>query len=836
MLKLSLVVPDATVNYILNPNCRYDTTGYSAVSSTLTRSLDFSRFGIASCKVVTNGTVLNEGLFYRVNALAGISDPITVSAYVIGTGMVRIRLIDNPTGKQWSSQNVTLRADRYMRLSVSGVITGSNDVRLYVETNEGSAKARTFYVGGLQMERKAYATTFCDGDQPGCRWNGLYHGSTSQRAGDTRAGGRWVVISGDERQEQDLYMTVVGGLGMADIKNNIQSYALDPGGYFQNKKIVERLTTLTFHAKHTDLADNNAEKITSLNALHQLRQLMVDVVKPDRTGGDEEIIFEYDDGELPVYFKARYDGGLEGSWDIRNQWVNSFPLRLLSVSPLLYEDQQIANAIDFQNSVQVKHVLGRVNGLWNNLNSGFNSPPYASAIGPKGEIYMAGVFNVVNNVSTAIAPQIPAVVAYYDGEKWVAIATSYAGGTPQINVIAVAPNGDVYVGGDFTTIHGVAANRIAKWTSATATWSALGTGLNTGAVNAIAIAPNGDLYVGGSFATAGGVASAAIARWDGFQWRRVGQYGGLNNQVQTIAVTQDGATLYVGGTFSDQNGLVASALLMVTQYNISTGLFSAMGSGLTGTQLNKIIIADSGIVYAGGTFTASGTTTLSNIAQWNGGAWSTVGTGLDNQVRSLDFFSNGNIIAGGDFGNSGNVPVVRFAIYNGSTWVNMDNFFGTSFVISTTVFTCIVNRKFDDLYLGGTFNQNPGVYRDVLVSGITTVNNPGSVEASPLIYILGPGNLRWIENQTTKKRMYLNMPILSNEEIFIDIGKGTIISTVRGNVFYAMLPGSDFRSMKLRPGDNTIAALMTNDVNAKMQIYFTPQHWSADATQNVESL
>lgn len=80
------------------------------------------------------------------------------------------------------------------------------------------------------------------------------------------------------------------------------------------------------------------------------------------------------------------------------------------------------------------------------------------------------------------------------------------------------------------------------------------------------------------------------------------------------------------------------------------------------------------------------------------------------------------------------------------------------------------------------------------------------------------------------------MTILQNEEVFFDFGRGEVFSTQRGSLFYAVLAGSDFRSFKLMPGDNTLACFMINDVNAQMQVSLTPYHWSADATQNGEEL
>ena len=56
-----------------------------------------------------------------------------------------------------------------------------------------------------------------------------------------------------------------------------------------------------------------------------------------------------------------------------------------------------------------------------------------------------------------------------------------------------------------------------------------------------------------------------------------------------------------------------------------------------------------GILYAGGTFGSAGGVTVSNLAQWNGSAWSGLGSGVDGSVNDMEVF-RGRVIIGGDFG------------------------------------------------------------------------------------------------------------------------------------------------------------------------------------------
>jgi len=778
MASLKVLTPDATKNYITNPQLRYDASGWTAEGATITRVQTYARFGIASLQVVTNGAALREGAFFRVSSLSGVSSSITVSVYVRGTGKVRLRLDDNIVGgAEYVSQPVPLVATRWQRIEVSGLTTGGDDLRLYVETSEDGSVVRTFYLDGAQMEMKDYATTYCDGDQPGCRWNGVYHNSTSERYGNTRLGGKWLELAGPAREQEDLYMTVIGGLGAAPLVNQVQAFALKPGGYYQDYKIGMRPITLTFHAKHK--IDDREDPI-SLGHLHQLRQTLIDLIKPDLTSAREELYFEYTDGSAVVYFSARYDGGLDGEWDIRNQFINTFPVRLLAVQPLILEDQQEIAALDFQETLAVNNITARIHGVWNHMNYGLSSTAWQLATGPKGEVYASGKFALANENASAIDPNIDVEgIAYWDGEKWVTMGSGKDVMGSQ-DCVAVAPNGYVYVGGNFTSINGVAANRIAYWNGST--WNPMGSGMNN-LVLAIAVAPNGDVYAGGSFTTAGGVACNRIARWDGYQWRVMGQYNGLDDYVRSITIAQDGLTLYCAGKFRNQNGFATNLYNKVAQYNTTTGLFTPMTNTFDNNDAYVIRAARSGLVYLGGMFVDSVVSGISKIAVWNGSAWLGMGGGLSSgaadYVRGIDFDQNGKMYVTGTFSTAGGRTAKNIAAWNGSTWENVDINLGI-----LAGYDVVINPNNNDLFFSTNGSANS------LVSGITQINNIGSAEVAPKVYIKGSGKLVWLENQTTQQRISLDLDIQANEEVFIDFALGQINSTTRGRLLYTLYPAS----------------------------------------------
>lgn len=97
----------------------------------------------------------------------------------------------------------------------------------------------------------------------------------------------------------------------------------------------------------------------------------------------------------------------------------------------------------------------------------------------------------------------------WDGTSWTPMGP-ITGGSTFSRVLALRSyRGSLYAGGEFTSIGGISANRIARWDSAT--WNAVGAG--TDATVRALTEYDGDLIVGGDFSTAGGNQSRRWARY-----------------------------------------------------------------------------------------------------------------------------------------------------------------------------------------------------------------------------------------------------------------------------------------------------------------------------------
>ena len=299
---------------------------------------------------------------------------------------------------------------------------------------------------------------------------------------------------------------------------------------------------------------------------------------------------------------------------------------------------------------------------WSTLGAPGSSPNggiYALAAFDDGSgpaLYAAGDFTSIGGVAAAR-------IARWDGTSWSALP---GGGTDQwITSLAVFDDGSgpaLHAGGNFTSAGGVAAFRVARWDGTS--WSALGTGMN-GTVESFAVFDDGPgpaLYAAGSFTTAGGVSAPRIARWNGTSWSALGAPGsGMNNWVWSLAVFDDGAgpALYAGGTFTTAGGVSAAR---IARWDGTS--WSALGGPADGTdqRVSCLAVFDDGLgpaLYAGGQFTTAGGRPASHVAGWDGSTWSALGAaggGTNGAVNGLAVFDDGTgprLYAGGAFTSAG---------------------------------------------------------------------------------------------------------------------------------------------------------------------------------------
>ncbi len=128
--------------------------------------------------------------------------------------------------------------------------------------------------------------------------------------------------------------------------------------------------------------------------------------------------------------------------------------------------------------------------------------------------------------------------------------------------------------------------------------------------------------------------------------------------------------LYAGGDFTKLYGNNILNGIAKWDGNNWTPLWSPNAIGITGAGATlKALATLKGDLYVGGSFTTAGGVSASNIARWNGQAWSALGTGVSGgtspAVYALTTDSSGNLYVGGSFSTAGEIPnTVNIAQWN----------------------------------------------------------------------------------------------------------------------------------------------------------------------------
>lgn len=347
--------------------------------------------------------------------------------------------------------------------------------------------------------------------------------------------------------------------------------------------------------------------------------------------------------------------------------------------------------------------IARWNGSsWSPLGAGTSDRVRALLPLPNGELLVGGHFGTAGGLPFTYC------LARWNGTAWASTGFDPLPSvfSPWVNALARLPNGDVVVGGQFTSAGAAPQNGLARWDGTT--WSALGTGLQgaQGAAswaNSLAVQSNGDLAVAGNFATAGGLPAANVARWNGSSWATMGVGPGNETTLGSRAMTTlangdvvatgafpapaagiarwdgtawrplssgtDGAVLacttlrngqlVVAGDFRTIEGVAASHIATWTGSS-----WAGLGAGLPGT-VNAVVELPNGTLVAGGDFTSSGGP--NRIARWTGTAWAAMGF-ANGEVQALLALPNGDLVMAGYFSVVGGVPAFGAAQWNGTTW------------------------------------------------------------------------------------------------------------------------------------------------------------------------
>ena len=275
----------------------------------------------------------------------------------------------------------------------------------------------------------------------------------------------------------------------------------------------------------------------------------------------------------------------------------------------------------------------------------------------QGHLYAGGIVN---------APAIDAAgeVFRLDGESWASTGLKDAAAGVVHSVDALCEfQGDLVAGGYFEDL-GNARPGVLRWNGTS--WNPIGDGLS-GTVLALTVF-QGDLIAGGTFDKAGGIPAPGVARWNGAAWSRPGDLSG---------------TVYALVRF--ESGLVAAGKrIKIGSKSVGNiarwdgAKWYAMDAGLTGPSLDSnyvhTLAVHDGQLYAAGSFTKGNTTTINQVARWDGVRWEPVGSGVMgadvSEALALASY-HGELCVGGNFSLAGSGVSAHFARWTdtGIPWI-----------------------------------------------------------------------------------------------------------------------------------------------------------------------
>lgn len=803
----SVILPLARRNLITNPSFETNLTGWSSWNGGATTRVTTAQYAGAYSMQVAIGAA-NAGTYYQFTPLSATTYAWSVSVYA-PAGVAFSVQITNASGTALA-QRSSIGTGRWQRLSV--LYTTTSTAQLYAMVLVQTAN-KTVWIDAAQLEvcepGNWFATTYLDGDQRGLVPNQSpapfgWDGTPHASTSyrlATTRAGGYVVSF----SQFGLIIVALLGLGLAPVQVQALQYSQIDGGQYTRTHKGGRDFTIA--------ARLNAP---TLEQVQRLRSALGAAFDRDANALDQPLVLRYqpvnacgDPTGAAVRIPCAYTGGLEGGATGRNGV--DLNLSFAAYMPLIQAEYDQGAALTAQQTTSTaNYILQRdTTGLWKTMSTGV------------------------------------------------------AGGI--VRTIVPAPDGTIYIGGDFTSAGGVANTaRIARYNPTSNTFSALGTGISTGSVWSMAFDAGGaNLYVGGTFTGAGGVANTRfIARWNGSSWQAMGTgtTGGTGvtsvalagtlvaiggsfsspgtnlafwntNSGTWISATANGAVyallydnagnLYVGGSFTIVQGVPATNVARLA----STAAVTSMNLGNSGETVRTFALGSDGTLYAGGVFTTGDGGT--NIAAWNGSAWHSLGTGTNNQVNDLAFAPDGVLWVAGGFTTAGGLNSGSgLAWWLGTSWAYPD-------------LQAASNTGYDAL----AFWPDGTVYASFETSGtglntagLTTVTNSGTGMAYPRIVIRGTssGGLTtvWtLRNTTTGGALYFNNLTLNGVEtltIDLDPQRLTVTSDARGMLPDALLPGSTPLQMALRPGTNTISLYLNNTSFFTSTMTWTPTYLSVD--------
>ncbi len=300
----------------------------------------------------------------------------------------------------------------------------------------------------------------------------------------------------------------------------------------------------------------------------------------------------------------------------------------------------------------------------------------------------------------------------FSNENWFFDFNGTINGGEGYDVIKSSVDNKIYICGAFLCVNdNWDMKNLTRWVQSSNTWEVV-PGIDyyhSNFIRCVTEDNSGNLYFGGDFSTIGGVTAGRVGRFDvaGGTWSNLRdvdfydeeqQYGPISGGVYAIQYLNN--YIYIGGGIFNSD---SSTLKYIRRFNLTTNKWEAVGEGVNG-RVRCFTTDENGNLYVGGEFTEAGGNSANYIAKWNGTAWEALGNGTDDYVLSIAY-NDGNLYVGGGFKNVGTeIRSQGIAKWNGTSWEAMSK---GVYSLGSTGFS-VQDIAIDEdglVYIGGFFDR-----------------------------------------------------------------------------------------------------------------------------------
>ena len=278
----------------------------------------------------------------------------------------------------------------------------------------------------------------------------------------------------------------------------------------------------------------------------------------------------------------------------------------------------------------------------------------------KGNIYIGSGVSIIfpDFGSTNLAK-------WNETDGWTTVGNGNINGGGVYNICCNSNDGNLYIGGSFNNVDGVAVGKLAKYND-TDGWSSVG-GLTSdvfGSVYKVCCdSKDGSIYIGGNFQNLTTEGLYNLGKYNDIDgWTSVGQTSDINGKVNDICCDSENGDIYIAGEFDTVDGIIG--LDKVAKWDAKSQSWTSISGntgdfGPGGSQIAFSICCKNGEIYVGGQLNNIGGLGINNLAKWTGSSWTSVGGPSDINGLVEDICcdtKNGEIYIGGDFINVAGIP------------------------------------------------------------------------------------------------------------------------------------------------------------------------------------